>query len=247
MPHHAEWTRQTKANNCILVNGQGQAVRDLEAAGRIADFRHQKAITYVCGDAAAAYKGKLQRFLRHVLFLRPGVFMVLDELAAPEPAQFSWLLHAFDRMDVDRVASTVVATRHGASLTAHPKSEAGLVFHQSDVFDTPYNEGNPPEYHEKMANQWHFSARTEIRAPQTRIAAAMAVRGPGEDFVTGWKQHPGWLGVGVESDAGSGQLWAQTAAGAPGHPSLPNRQALLTAIWRPAAGGEEIMVIEGGG
>jgi len=80
MPHHADWTRQTKANNSILVDGEGQVVRSAAAKGRIVDFRHQKALSYVCGDATPAYAGKLRRFRRHVLFLRPGVILLLDEL-----------------------------------------------------------------------------------------------------------------------------------------------------------------------
>ena len=112
MPHHANWTRQTKANNCLLVNGQGQLVRDPDAAGRICDFRHQQALSYVCGDAAPAYGGRLKRFLRHVLFLRPGVILLLDEVAAPEPAEFSWLLHALEKMQMDPVDRMEIGRAH---------------------------------------------------------------------------------------------------------------------------------------
>ena len=73
MPHHAQWTRQTKAHNNILVNGQGLLVRTAKAAGRIAVFRHRRALTYECGDAAQAYGGRLSVYRRHLLFLRPGI------------------------------------------------------------------------------------------------------------------------------------------------------------------------------
>lgn len=245
MPHHADWTRQTKANNCILVNGQGQVVRDPNAGGRIVQFRRQKALTYVCGDAAAACGGKLTTFLRHVLFLRPGIFVVLDELAAPAPAQFQWLLHALEEMKVDESSRTVISTRGGASLTVRLEGEAGLAFHQTHTFDTPYNEGNPPEYHEQKPDQWHFKAGTERLATQTRIAALMVVRGPQEKFAIEWKQHVGWRGMAIEAAGGSGEAWAQTSPGAPGPqhfpPEVRSGKMRLAALWRPLKGEQETL------
>jgi hypothetical protein len=239
MPHHAEWTRRTKANNCILVDGAGQLVRDDKAAGRISAFRHQKALTYVCGDAAAAYGGKLTRFLRHVLYLRPGVFAVLDDLAAPQPARFDWLLHAFDRMTVDGSAATVVSARRGATLTAQLHCEGGLAFSQTDRFDTPFNEGNPPEYREERDNQWHFRAATKSAAAETQIAALLVVRDAASGFTTEHRRHPGWAGIVLRSAEGAGEIWAQVTPGAPG----PLGKGILAARWKPAKGAEESLMI----
>lgn len=242
MPHHAEWTRQTKANNCILVNGEGQVVRDSRAQGRIAAFRHQKALTYVCGDAAQAYQGKLTRFLRHVLFLRPGVFVLLDEVAAPQPAGFSWLLHAFDKMETDSAAGTVKSVRAGASLLVRLACGAGLAFSQTDVFDTPYNEGNPPEYHEKVENQWHFTARTKQRAREARIAAAMVVSGPAEAPAAEWRERPGWLGIALKTRDGEGEAWVETTPGSE-PPGFVSGKAVAAGRWRPVSGPEEMLVV----
>ncbi len=243
MPHHAQWTRQTKANNCVLVNGEGQIVRAASAAGRIAAFQHQKAITYLCGDAAPAYGGKLKRFLRHVLFLRPGVFVLLDELESPAPAEYSWLLHAFDQMQVDEGQSTVISTRRGAALTVRLASEAGLTFSQTDVFDTPYNEGNPQEYHEKVENHWHFTAQTNRRAAAARIAAAMTVLGPSEKLDVEWRQADGWLGIALQTPDGTGEAWVQMSPGARPPLAAATSQSLLAAVWRPRKGEEERLVI----
>ncbi|MEK7408073.1 MAG: DUF4962 domain-containing protein [Acidobacteriota bacterium] len=242
MPHHADWTRQTKANNCVLVNGEGQVVREHTAAGRITQFRHQQALTYVCGDAAPAYGGKLTSFLRHVLFVRPGVFALLDELAAPAPAEFAWLLHAFERMKLDEQAATVVSARKGASLTVRLACEGGLAFRQTDVFDTPYNAGNPPEYHEQRENQWHFAAATRQRAARVRIAALMVVRDERETLATVWKEHKGWAGVTIETPSGKGEAWIQVTPAAPGPPGFPaavrQGRALAAARWNK----EELIV-----
>ena len=231
MPHHAEWTRATKANNCVLVNGEGQVIREARANGRIAEYRHQRAITYVQGDAAAAYGGKLRRFLRHVLFLRPGAFVVADELEAPEPAKFQWLLHAFEKMEMDEGAGRVASTRRGASLEARLHCAPGLGFAQTDQFDTPVNEGNPPEYRrDDLPNHWHFTASTKGKSATATIVAAMLVRGEGEKISVNWT--PG--GLEIETAAGSGWLRADTTG-----------RLRLEARWRPVAGAGEEFAWEG--
>lgn len=241
MPHHAEWTRQTKANNCILVNGEGQIVRESRASGKITDFRHQKALTYLCGDATAAYGGKLKRFLRHVLFLRPGVFLMLDELAAPGPSEFSWLLHGFEQMKTDAVARTVTSARRGATLNVRLACDAGLSFYQTDRFDTPFNEGNPPEYHKQVENQWHFSARTADRVAETRIGAVLVVSDESERFVARWRDQTGWLGVAVEGAEGAGEAWIQVTPRSKG-PTIAGGR-MLAARWKPARGEEELLAV----
>jgi len=242
MPHHAEWTRQTKANNSVLVNGEGQLVRSAQARGRIAAFRHQRALSYVAGDAAEAYGGRLTRFLRHVLFLRPGLFLVLDELAAPAPSHYQWLLHALEKMELDEAAGSVLARRGEASLRVRLACPLGLAFTQTDQFDTPYNAGNPPEYHEERPNQWHFRAATRQAAAQTRIGAVMEVRGGDEAFRTQLRERSGWLGAVVRAGAGSGEAWLQLRPGAPGpegfSAAVAAGRALMAARWE-----QEILVV----
>lgn len=245
MPHHAAWTRQTKANNCILVNGEGQVVRSPAAQGRIAAFRHQKVLTYVAGDAARAYGGKLKTFLRHVVFLRPGLLAVLDELESPQPAEYRWLLHALERMETDESRRVVTARRGGAQLQVRLSCEEGLVFSQTDQFDTPYNEGNPPEYREERPNQWHFTARTAQAARRTRIGAAMVVRGPAESFAAEWLEHPGWLGVAYRDGSGQGEVWMQIRAGSTPPRGVP-AGALLGGRWQPRRGAAETLWVEVG-
>ncbi len=224
MPHHALWTRQTKANNCILVNGEGQVVREPWANGRITGFRHQKAITYVCGDATPAYAGKLKRYLRHVVFLRPGAVLVADEIEAPQPARFQWLLHALERMELDEGAVQILSRRQGASLTVRLFSDLGFSLSQTDQFHPPVNEGNPPEYHVDLPNHWHMTAATNERAAKTVIVAAMAVAGPGERLETEWIEN----GLRITTPEGSGLVRAVTAPG-----------LHLEAEWNPRRGAGE--------
>ncbi len=238
MPHHAQWTRQTKAHNCVLVDGQGQVVREPWAKGRISGFRHQQALSYVCGDAAAAYGGKLTGFRRHILFLRPGVFVLLDELEAPQPAGYEWLLHALEKMSVDEAQQMVVSTRGDASLTVRLSCDAGLSFHQTDQFDTPFNEGNPPEYHTQMPNHWHFRAATRRQAARLRIAASIVVRGKDEGFEAQPLAHAGWSGIRLETSRGAGEAWVQYSTEAAPPAGVPAERKIF-ARWQPKGAAAE--------
>jgi hypothetical protein len=197
-------------------------------------------------DAAAAYKGKLTRFQRHIVFVRPGLFLVLDDLAAPSPATFQWLLHALDKMEVDEARRQVVSRRGPASLTVRLHAESPLAFSQTDQFDTPYNAGNPPEYQEQMPNHWHFTAALTAKAAEQRIAAVMLVQGAAESFKEQWAEHPGWAGASVQTLAGTAEVWGQTKPGAPGPKTfreLADGKCPLAARWRPARGRPELFLL----
>ena len=153
-PHHHNWTRETKAKNCITIDGgQGQVKRSWEATGRIVRFIHNDRFDYALGDASRAYGGKLTRFLRHVVHIRPGVFVIADELEAPRPVTFEWWLHALEKMAVEPKARRVLIRRARARLQVDFIAPRALRFVQTDKFTPPPEDGKP--------NQWHLTASTE--------------------------------------------------------------------------------------
>ncbi len=88
-PHHREWVWQTRAHNSILVNGEGQDTRSRAARGAISAHQENGTHAYAAGDATAAYGGRLERFVRHVVYLRPATFLLIDDLeTAGAPATF---------------------------------------------------------------------------------------------------------------------------------------------------------------
>jgi hypothetical protein len=104
MYERPKWTR---THNSILVNGRGQlgegqtwfdrdAVIAAGATSAIVKTEHTPACDYVVGDAMNIYPAEagLTRFHRHLLFLRPDIVVVVDDLQARSPAVFEWLLHA---------------------------------------------------------------------------------------------------------------------------------------------------------
>ena len=203
-PHHADYTRATISKNSVLVNGEGQVKRSKDAYGKIVKFEEHPGMTYVAGDATAAYDGKL-KFIRHVVLLRPSVFIVLDELEADQPANFQWLLHAFDKMEIG--ANTIVSSRAGKQLKVSLFSPVEFGITQTDQFAVPFNEGIPPEFQEEVENQWHVNAETKSKQRKLRIAAVMEVGNENVSPEVSIEPVKDWLTVNYQGESGKAEAW----------------------------------------
>jgi len=151
-PHHKEWTWHTKAHNSILVNGEGQQTRSAGASGRITKFYASESVDYTVGDATEAYPGKLNRCLRHIVFVRPHYFVIFDDLDATDASTYQWLLHALSQMHIDTSSRTITVSQGNARLQARFVYPTTLAIEQNDQFSVP-PENNAP-------NQWHLTAST---------------------------------------------------------------------------------------
>jgi hypothetical protein len=106
----------TEYHNTVLVNGIGQTggggtwfeCRELRQEKRgpsILRVDHSASYDYLIGNVAPAYEhaATLTRFLRHVLYVRPDCWVLVDELGAENPSVFDLYFHAFgDYFKVDR-------------------------------------------------------------------------------------------------------------------------------------------------
>jgi len=63
--------------------------------GHIAAYCNDDRVTYIAGDATAAYDpSKARRVLRQIVFIRPGLFVMLDSVISTQAEyQKTWLLH----------------------------------------------------------------------------------------------------------------------------------------------------------
>jgi hypothetical protein len=170
--HHKEWTWETKASNSLLVDGKGQDVRDWNARGKIANFANNDYASYALGDATEAYGGRLTKFKRHILFLRPTVpddepiIILFDDVASPRPASYDWLLHSLEKMDINESTETVNIKRGAARLKVQFLAPQNLKFSQDDKFTAP------PEG-ENMPNQWHLTAQTSDAEHSARFVTVL--------------------------------------------------------------------------
>ena len=204
-PHHAKWTRSTKANNCILVDGEGQRIRSAAASGAIVDFKESKGHSYVAGDATAAYMGKLEKWVRRILLLRPGLFLLLDEIEAPRASRYQWMLHAFEKMQID--GNKITSRRKDAMMEVHLACPQELTLSQTNEFDTPYNEGIPEGYRKEVEDHWHVGAQTVKKSDAVRIGAVMAVYGAKERMDVTLQERDGWFGAAARGSFGAVEGW----------------------------------------
>ena len=161
-PHHRKWMWSTRSVNSVLVDGRGQLTRMAGPLGRISRFSTSASFDHVEGEAAAAYGGRLKRFTRAVLFLKPDVIVMFDALEAKEPSTFQWLLHAPNEMSVQGQTIRAAGQTAGAELTLLAPTDLEIA--QTDRFDPP------PQSRVKL-RQWHLTAGTRTRARTAEIVA----------------------------------------------------------------------------
>lgn len=131
-PGYSE-VKDTRDHNTVIVNGKGQAgegnawldywaFQQRLPAPSIRRVESHPDYDSLIGDAGNIYvdEARLARFRRQVLFLKPNVFVVADDLAAREPSRFEWLLHAPAGSLSARADSAFEVTRPGVRLFVHP-------------------------------------------------------------------------------------------------------------------------------
>ena len=111
-PHDMAWTRLTVAHNAVLINKKGQGVFNKAAKGSIEKFVTGKDFDYVVGEATQAYNEQsvghrrgltppegsdaydqgVEKIKRHILFARPNVFIIIDDIEVKKalPMQLMW-------------------------------------------------------------------------------------------------------------------------------------------------------------
>ena len=170
IPHHREWIWQTKAHNSILVDGEGQMPRRRDSRGKITVHEEHDAYVYAMGDATQAYGGRLEKFHRHVIFVRPDYFVVIDDLESAEDAStWQWLFHAVNEMEVDDEQQVVISRSGDASLALRFLTPDNLEFLQITGFDPP------TEDPELAPDQFHFMASTTGASSAQRFVTVMKV------------------------------------------------------------------------
>lgn len=246
--HHYGWTMTTAAHNGVLIDGEGQPIRRMDAYGRIADFYTGARFHYAVGAAEKAYRNSpVTRFLRHVLWLEPATYLIYDQIDTSRPTTVQWLLHALDKMEVDAAGRRVEVRRPGARMQVCFAYPAAGDFSQTDQFAVPVPEtpvkGTPADY----PNQWHLTAFSPEKTTAHRWLTALFVEkasgGAGDDAgITGK-----WPVVAKLSGAGWLGLQWQRAAGADGMGETGTGGLSRSTSWAAFSTGEAPVQIKLGG
>ena len=245
-PHHAGWTWETRAHCSVLVDNEGQVKRSKASNGFIADFADVDDFSYTMGDATAAYGGRLESFTRAVTFVRPkaelpGYFVMIDDLRAPEPRTYQWLLHARKEMAIDEASSSVTSTEGEAHLRVQFLWPEALELSQHDQFSVPPLNN--------AANQWHFTASTTEKRVVARIVTLLVPYQGDEAPELDATLLRDESGVAVRVDRPDGQdliVWRPERATGPLVIDEVSSEATVCVIRRDAEGEVEALFVHGG-
>lgn len=174
---HYRWAHATKAHNAVLVDGEGQIPHSATATGRIANFQLTADWDYIEGDALSAYGGKLTRARRKIVFVKPDVIVICDDLAASKPVSFQFMLHALAEFRVDEKAARLSASQPKAIVTAQYLSPVTLKFRQWDGYD--------PKPDKEFPNQWHVEAGTQEKLAELQMLTVIVPQRSGDQ--TDWR------------------------------------------------------------
>jgi hypothetical protein len=159
-PYYATFFTQAVGHNTVLVDGdpESQGLPDtpqfaaLNAYPKITDAITSEFYDAVSSDLVSVYRGRLSRYTRRVVFVKPHYFVVFDDLAANgEPATFDWLLHLADRARLSTSSGLAVYRGDKASLAVKTLSQGKAEFEERDgrlpyaTFATSTPKTTPPQ------------------------------------------------------------------------------------------------------
>lgn len=122
--HHMYYNKQTFSSNAITYDGKyGQPNNDINADGKVVGFVTHPDFDAVSGDASVAYGNALSKAGRSVIYVRPNMFVVIDQLQSKstEGNEFEWRLHAEDELilDQDNEGATILKGQAGLKVRFH--------------------------------------------------------------------------------------------------------------------------------
>ena len=171
--HHKTWMWHTKSVNSITVDGETQGKRTAQAKGEILAFHTSPQMDYVAGEAGGAYGGKLKRFTRHLLFVKPALIVIFDRLEAPKPSSFEWRLHSPTEMSANSQIDVRVVSKKAGCRVAFLAPD-GLELSQTNRFDPP------PRPRIKLV-EWHLTAQTPKPAERMEFVTLLRPHRVGQD------------------------------------------------------------------
>ncbi len=148
-PHEQNIHRQTFANNSITTDGgAGQKLNSFNAEGSIKAFVNHIDFDSVTGDATQAYNGKLDKFERSIIYVRPDVFVVIDDLKAKagSTSVFEWWLNGENAIEIPENAENSAVIKQGtARLKAQVQYPETVIREYYDGFTAPNGTYYPAE------------------------------------------------------------------------------------------------------
>ena len=166
-PFTKEWYWTTKAHNALEIDGRGQP-KTSEGKGKVVVFRPGTVYDYVVGEAAAGYGEDVERYRRHLVFLKPEILVMVDEVRAKKPVPLKMWLHGLAPFGIDSGGSRVTLEFETAALAGYLLAPGGLTIDQTDKYTIPPEQGT-------TRPEWHLSAETVQSRASPYIISVLGV------------------------------------------------------------------------
>lgn len=239
-PFHTEYTQQTLAHNCLLINGQGQANQDNRFGGRLTAFTSLPHIAHVAGEAAECYPGLLKHYTRHVMLIRPSVIIVVDDLTAPDDVEVKWLMHAKEKLEIDPTEQSFTSVRDGERMHVRLFGAGGFDLEQTDAWPLPPKTDYPMVTADEPDPQWHLTATARNRAGAARIVAVMRVTEAGQPQPDEYEILSGENQITVSGKDAAGTFTCTVDL----NPDNAEQAAIIKAFYQPSDGETESLLVE---
>lgn len=179
--HHINWMQQTRSRWGITFDGGKGQFRSADAVGNITEFSSGPDFDLAVGDASRAYR-ELDRSLRTIVHVRPGIFVIRDENSAPEPHTFEYNMHAVRPGSADAGNQAVTIRMDKAFLKVLFFADVPWKFRSFDKFPVPINNARGHKDVEKLwPEQWHCVASAPAAAKSMDLISVLLPGRTGEE------------------------------------------------------------------
>lgn len=196
------YTTQAMGHNVMLVDSDPESQEPADYRNGIAALQSWPTIPHsfagwnadeVTGDLTCVYKGKLEKYTRSFLFMKPDMIFMYDRVKSPDPHQFNWLFHAEDTNDkssFSQEGNRVLITRPKARLTM-------------DIL-APVDVKSRIRMAERDERILQFDSAKDLTSSEFLAVlvpeAVTGTSGPEKKFTSTLLQPQGWTGAKVKGD-----------------------------------------------
>lgn len=178
--HFTQYSITTQAHNTIMVDGQSQGGRKEGAGGQFGRFYDDRNFAYMSGESGnpTINQGKLSRWNRRVIFIKPEIIVTHDLIEANQPVELSYLAHSAYPLFASAPEYYFDIVGEKAELYAkilHPQLKLSTSTGYPVLPVRPRGNNEPLE-ESTIAKEWHVKGDTTDKVTSEDIVVAMQIR-----------------------------------------------------------------------
>lgn len=136
--HDSGFTRKTGAHNSVTIaDSVGQRDDDFTAKGHLTGYLTQMDFDLASGNATEAYKGEIGNFERNIVYIRPDIFVIVDDLKASakrKKSKFEWWLNSRKPISLYKEGNGAKIEDNGSVVDAIVQYPRKVKSYYNDIF-----------------------------------------------------------------------------------------------------------------